>query len=331
MWIKFTNLIGESNFTTNIDTAIWFTLWRFIECRCMKQTIESDFSAVNQMYTRHGHDPQKWKQRSWTLKYILDVVNNVFPPAKGSKPNDEKFFLSVKKHFDLSNITHFTCWHSNMLAYGFSLRSCEYAETDAYHPPQLIHIGLYYTQRKSRALFYTIPKSKTNQLGIRNETLCATCCCPRLCVLCSMMKYLQWRISVHKLVEEKYKKYLFLVEKVIKIKNPPGSRKKYHFVFGRHNEKLTHLVPLKATVARAVFNKAAEKEYGKNNGHTLHGNRSGGLTDLVMYGLDETAVKGISRHTANSQQLQRYIKFTPEHVAHLVSNAKKLFDCSVLE
>ena len=40
----------------------------------------------------------------------------------------------------------------------------------------------------------------------------------------------------------------------------------------------------------------------------------------------DIAVKGISRHSPQSQQLQRYIKFTPEHAATLVSNAKSVFD-----
>ena len=57
----------------------------------------------------------------------------------------------------------------------------------------------------------------------------------------------------------------------------------------------------------------------------LHGNRSGGLTDLVLYGLTETALKGIFRHSPNDQQLHRCKKkkffFTPEHIVLLVSTA----------
>lgn len=302
----------------------WFTLYRFLISNCKKKTIEQNYSAINDLFIKNGHAPEMWKKNNHNLKYILQVVNDTFPPGKGSKPNDEKFTLSLKKRLNLKFITHFTIWTSWVLAYCFALRICEYSSTKHYDSPHLSAVKLIKTEGGNNSLLYVIPKSKRNKNsdGKNPEMVQACCSCPKLCILCQMLRYLKWRLKVQKFVRPKYKHYLFLIEKRVKIKNSRNDRKRYHFIINKNNEYITELIPLQAAHVRLLLDQAATLEYGPKHGHSPHGFRSGGLTDLVLYGLSETAIKGISRHTKDSDQLLRYIKFTPEHVSSLVKNAK---------
>ena len=157
-WVQFTNLIGVDNFTRNSEVMHWFVLWRFVECKCKKGTIESNMAAINNLFVLHGHEPEKWKQNNWQLKYILEVVNSVYPPGKGSKPNDEFFIRSIFKYYDFSNITHYSVWCASVLAYCFALRICEYCETTLF-TLRFYQISNYVAQKMELLLLFILSPS----------------------------------------------------------------------------------------------------------------------------------------------------------------------------
>ena len=310
-WIKYTKAINVDKFTDDPDTIINFVVLRFLEYKCGKQAIMSNLSHINSFRTKNGYKPIKWSEHCWKLPYIYQVIDKCRPPGPGSKPNDEAFTKRLKKHYNLSNFTHLCIWTSNVLAYSFALRCCEYAETKEYHPPKLANLKLVKTQLDTNSILYILPFSKANQLGTEPEVLQTVCCCPRICAYCNLILYLDARLKIHDQIPKKYRDCLFVYKKKVRKRLKNG---KFKVIFVWH--------PLKASVVRSVFAKIVTKEFGKNHGHTVHGWRSGGITDLIAMGLSREAVSALSRHAENSNVFQRYIRFIPEHACKLIKGAK---------
>lgn len=126
-----------------------------------------------------------------------------------------------------------------------------------------------------------------------------------------MLHYLHIRYKIHNEIPKKWNQSLFVYKKRVKKNLKNG---KSYFT--------KEYAPLQDWVVKHYFNKNVIQELGPNHGHTVHGWRAGGITDLICAGLSKEAVSALSRHAINSKVFQRYIRFTPEHVANLVKSAK---------
>ena len=113
---------------------------------------------------------------------------------------------------------------------------------------------------------------------------------------------------MHKKIPKINRKYLFLFNKNIYSTNKPTYKK---------------LTPLNYNSYSSIFHKLFTLAIKKNHGFTPHGLRYGGITDLAALGISECAIKGISRHAANSPILYRYIRFQPYHIANIIADAKR--------
>ena len=304
-WIGFCRSFGINPFVESRAVIKYFALYRFLIDICKSSTIRGNFSAINDFRIKNGYRPIIWKTVCWELPYIYQVIDKVLPPGKGSLPNDEEFTKNFKKYYNLNKTSHHSLWMSNVWAYSFALRSCEYSETKDYEAPLLDNISFQKTPWGEDSYLYLIPKSKKNQTGTKREILQTTCVCPSLCGFCEMMSYLTHRHAIHFKIKPEYRKYLFVYKKKI-------SKGVYEFR------------PLTATVVRINFDYIVKKELGPKHGHTVHGWRSGGITDMIRLGLSREIVTAISRHAPQSAVFDRYIRFTPDHVARLVKDAKKV-------
>ena len=305
IWIKFCKSFGISPYIKSRAVIKYFALYRFLLDTCKSQTIKGNFSAINDFRIKSGYRPIAWKEVCWELPYIYQVIDKVLPPGKGSLPNDEKFTLRFKKYYNLNKMSHHTLWMSNVWAYSFALRSCEYSMTKDYDPPVLDNLKFHKTPSGQDSYLYIIPKSKKNQTGTKREVLQTVCVCPSLCAFCEMMSYMTHRHAINHKVKPRYRKYLFLYKKKI-------SSGVYEFR------------PLTATVVRINFDFIVKRELGSDHGHTVHGWRAGGITDLIRLGLSREIVTAISRHSPQSAVFDRYIRFTHDHIARLVQDAKSV-------
>ena len=120
-----------SNFTTDPIVAEWFLLWRYLGTYCRAQTIRGNFSAINNFFTKNNKEPEPWFKKNWKLRLLIQVVDRLNPAGSGSKPNTERFLNKLRAYFDIRFWSQFAVWSAYMLAYGFSLRSCEWSETEA--------------------------------------------------------------------------------------------------------------------------------------------------------------------------------------------------------
>ena len=178
---------------------------------------------------RNNKAPVMWC-KDWKIHTLLKVVDRVFPPGDGSKPNDEKFARKLFSVMDKSIWTHFVVIVALTLAYCFALRKCEFTATKDYDPPLITNVIYSITQRGNKCLKYIIPKSKKNKTyGLRPEILESLCSCPFLCIYHTMNFYLKLREKMIHLVNPKFRKYLFLYTKPIKVTNPSNNRYKWSY------------------------------------------------------------------------------------------------------
>ena len=311
MWIKFTNSINVDPFTVSKDIVKYFVIYRFMWDMCKSQTIKGNLSAINDYFLRNGKPTCKWSILCPELPYIYKAIDKILPPGKGSLPNDEKFTLKLRKYYDLSQISPHAYWCQHVWAYTFSLRSCEYSETVDYHPPKLANVKFVKKEDGTPSFSYKIPNSKTNQSGVKRVIVNTVCCCPKLCGLCTMSKYLEHRYKINDQLPSKLKQHLFVGCKRTRTKTSKNTfsyKKKFH---GINSEDV-----------RLNFNKITKAEFGDNHGHKVHGWRAGGITDLIRLGLSKDIVCAISRHSANSQVFEDYVRFTPMHISDIVHQAK---------
>ena len=202
-------------------------------------------------------------------------------------------------------MSHHTLWISNVWAYSFTLRSCEYSETIAHDPPSLENIKFLKTPSGQDSHLHIVPKSKKNQTGTKRKILQTVCVCPLLCAFCEMMSYMTHRHAINHEVKPQYRKYLFLYKKKI-------------------SSGIYELRPLTANVVRINFNFIVTKELGSNHGHTVHGWRACVITDMIRLGLIREIVTAISRHSPQSAVFDGYLRFAHEHIARLVQDAKSV-------
>ena len=310
MWLKFTNSVNVDPFSRTKDVIKYFVLYRFMWDKCKSQTIKGNLSAVNDYFLKNGKPTCHWNSIVPELPYIYKAIDKILPPGSGSLPNDEKFTLRLKKYYNFHLISDHAYWCQHVWAYTFSMRSCEYSETRSYHPPKLANVKFARTEHGNRCLRYKIPNSKTNQVGQKEVVVSTVCCCPSLCGLCTMAKYLKHRYKINDELPSHLKQHLFIYckKKRVTINN------KYVY--------LKQYFSINDDAVRANFKKVVTKEFGTNHKHTVHGWRSGGITDLIRLGVPKEIVCAISRHSAQSQVFDHYVKFTADHVASVVKKAK---------
>ena len=321
LWLIFTNYFRYDSFSRGAVVIEHFCLWRFIGNKCKAQTIKQNLSHINDYFIKNNKPPVEWYKTSWKLKKFFEFINKVLPPGKGSKPNSESLILAVKKYFNFRNWSLYTSWCSYVLAYGLSMRESEYSETKDYESPKLWQLTYVKDKLDQWSMQYNIPKSKKNSDFTRPEILRSKCVCPMLCVFHTMGEYLDKRLEIHNQLSNNNKQYLFLFEKNLKIvfKDP----KKYNYTFQKPL-KCLNLQPYKASNASRVWDKVMQLHLKKKkHGHSLHGFRAAGVTDLIALGVSKPAVLAMTRHSNRSTAFQRYVRFTPENTANIIRSKKK--------
>ena len=311
-WLQFATVQKYFIFTKRAIHYVNFAILRFLGHHDKSSTIKSNFSHINSYRVSHGYSPIRWTTHCWKLPYIYQLIDKIHPPGEVSLPNDEVFTLRLKKHykFNMNNITQFAIWTSHILAYSFALRISEYAETKDYHPPQMSAVRLAPTQYGNDSILYSIPKSKAHKKSRKPEIVQAMCCCPKICIYHAMLEYLRVRVAIHYQIPKRHRQWLFVYKKRTRVK-----------INGKYVTTYQY-APLTATKIREYFDRNVKAEFGPKHGHKVHGWRAGGITDLICAGLSKEAVSVLSRHAINSKVFERYIRFTPEHVSHLIKTAK---------
>ena len=326
MWVAFAKLFKFDIFTDLPYPYEWFALWRFRGTKCKSQTIRGNFAHINNFRASKYKRRLNWTQICPRLTDYYRIFDRLRPKEYKSIPINEELISKFKKFINFNNWTLFTWWTANILAYSFAMRSCEYSETKHYNSPLLNAISIAKSTKNEDLIIFKIIKSKNNQTGLagKPEILKASCCCPSLCIFCTMLFYLKKRMEIHDKIPDKYQKYLFLTEKSVRIKLDKNSKnKKYKFKLN-NGTRVKELVPLKSSTMLLILRDLLKNITTEGFKYNLHGYRFGGITDLAALGFSEAVLKGISRHSPNSLVLYRYIRFTPEQIAQKIKAKKQI-------
>ena len=319
-WLGFAKTLNIDPFTEDPKLMERFVIWRFVATNNKSQSIRGNLSQINDFRVSEGMNRVEWTKKNPRLKNLYHVMDMIRPSTIKSEPLVENIVWKICDYLNFKNWTDYTFWVASVLAYSFALRSCEYSETKDYYSPKLNALSLGLSEGGNKVIVYTINSSKANKKG-PPEVLKAVCCCPKICLFCTLTNYMKERIKIHKLIPKKYQQYLFLTERSVRVKLNEKKRK-YKYIYNRNKIKINDLVPLQSETMKLIL-KSKLKKFLKNwEKYNLHGYRSGGITDLANLGLSEPILKGISRHSANSLILYRYIRLTPEQVAESVKRVK---------
>ena len=123
---------------------------RFYGTNVKAGSIKSNFAQINDYRIFHGKSRVKWFDNP-RLKIYVKVIEKLFPSKEKSKPVLEKLVNGFKGLISLNNWTQYTFWVASVLAYSFSLRSCEYSETKDYDTPTLAAVSFAKTNSGNNA------------------------------------------------------------------------------------------------------------------------------------------------------------------------------------
>ena len=180
-----------------------------------------------------------------------------------------------------------------VLAYCFALRAQDYCVTDS--SPTLTWDKVKFNHI-DRAITIQIDKAKHNQVG-PPEHLTFYCPCKdnshKICAYCTMKKY-----------QEKVKIRCPNINAVFTKENRYGKYKA--FCYNRFLDLFKENFKL---IFKLKYNSKI---------HRPHGLRYGRATDLAIMGVPESTIRKITRHSAKSKVLFRYINMTSVQAAELI-------------
>ena len=288
------------------DTNIWscdenvridFVQFRFFGCGVRKDTIVGDFDGVCHHFIINDQNPPEW--RRWKkLALCLRAVARVQTVNEKTIALTEEYVSQISNTIN-KNWTNISFMAMVVLAYCFALRTQDYCVTSS--SPTLLWSDLTFVD-EHKSLTINIPKSKCNQNG-PPESITFFCPCKKntshVCAYCTLKLY-------KSLAEQKCpgNKCVFTKE------NRYGQCKP--FCYKRY------LDLFKENFSQIFGNKYNSKI------HRPHGLRYGRATDLARMGVPEDTIRRITRHSAKSKVLFRYINMTKQQVAELIQEYTEL-------